>query len=595
MTFRVKIFAALATVGVLPVVLLGWLSFSVHRSELQRTVGRAQASIAEEAARSCERFVAGAVESLRLSVSALPLDQLTPQETFDVLRIPYRQLDFADVLVELESDGRQVTAPVYETSAPGKTVQFEPDDAALFFAHVPALLALQSGMAIGAPYAGRSGPLRLPVAIRLPGARVLAAELSLAALQKRVDEISRDGTVAFVATSRGAPLAHTEPSAVLTEDERSVAATPGSRLVQRADGQPWLASSAPVGGLGWSVVVLQRESEAFRAADQVRRYTIFWACVALLLTLVVGGLLSRRVTRPIDELRAGVRALEQHASAAVTVDSNDEFGELATAFNSMAAEIRRWNAELQARVDARTAELKAAQDQILRTRRLAALGSLGAGVAHELNNPLTAVSGFLALLRKDLAGSPSEELVRVAQEQTRRVSRIVSDLRVFAEQERSTVGRRFELAPPVQAAIDLYDEQIKARHIRVSTDLMPGVREAQGDPAQIQQVVAHLVQNAIYAMPDGGDLRVSLSDVSGDALKITVTDTGKGIPPDLRERIFDPFFTTKDQPSGVGLGLAVSHSIVEAHHGRLFVDSAEGHGATFTIVLPAAARAAHLA
>ena len=95
-------------------------------------------------------------------------------------------------------------------------------------------------------------------------------------------------------------------------------------------------------------------------------------------------------------------------------------------------------------------------------------------------------------------------------------------------------------------------------------------------------------------MPEGGTLKVSLSDVDGDALKLSVSDTGKGIPKSMRDRIFDPFFTTKDAPSGVGLGLSISHSIVEAHHGKLLVDSAEGSGATFTIVLPAAAAAAHL-
>ena len=121
-----------------------------------------------------------------------------------------------------------------------------------------------------------------------------------------------------------------------------------------------------------------------------------------------------------------------------------------------------------------------------------------------------------------------------------------------------------------------------------------GLREAQGDPSQIQQVVAHLLQNAIAAMPEGGELRIGLSEVGGDALKLTVTDSGKGIAPEMRERIFDPFFTTKEGASGVGLGLSISHSIVEAHHGKLLVDSAPGRGATFTILLPAAAPAAHL-
>ena len=110
----------------------------------------------------------------------------------------------------------------------------------------------------------------------------------------------------------------------------------------------------------------------------------------------------------------------------------------------------------------------------------------------------------------------------------------------------------------------------------------------------MQEAVGHLLQNAIAAMPQGGKLRVSLSDVDGDALRLSVSDTGKGIPSSMRDRIFDPFFTTKEQPSHVGLGLSISHRIVEAHHGKLLVDSAEGSGATFTIVLPAAAAAAHL-
>ena len=236
-----------------------------------------------------------------------------------------------------------------------------------------------------------------------------------------------------------------------------------------------------------------------------------------------------------------------------------------------------------------------AQDQILRTRRLAAIGSLGAGIAHELNNPLTAVAGLISLARKQLGEqSPQADTLKQALEQARRVSKIVSDLRQFAEQERSEGGRRFPLAQPVQGALDLYADMLREKRIDVRKELKEGLRDAQGDPVQIQQVIAHLVQNAIAAMPEGGELRIGLADVAGDALKLTVTDSGKGIAPEMRERIFDPFFTTKDGLAGVGLGLSISHSIVEAHHGKLLVESAPGQGATFTVLLPAAAPAAHL-
>jgi signal transduction histidine kinase len=525
-----------------------------------------------------------------------------------VLRIPYRQLDFVELLLLLDERGAPVAPAVYERGGtPGKPLQLDARDVDAFARRVPLALALETGAAIGAPYAASAtaeaaapgtaplGPTRLPVALRLSGTRVLAAAFSLAALQRRVEEISRDGVVAFVATEGGVPLAHAGRGAALSPDELALLKAPGTRLVRRSDGADWLAAAAPVGGLGWFVVVLQRTDVAFRAADLVRLYTLFWGVVALGLIALAGALLSRRVSEPIQRLREGVRALAEGRSATpVEIDSQQEFGELAQAFNQMASEIRRWNAELQARVDERTAELKAAQDQIARTRRLAALGSLGAGVAHELNNPLTAIAGLVALARGDLEGTPHAETLRLVQEQTRRVSKIVADLRVFAESERSSAGRRFALDGPIRFALEQHGDELRARNIVLSTDVRPGLREAQGDPAQIGQVVSHLVRNAIQAMPAGGELRIALTDVAGDALKLTVSDTGKGIPAVLHARIFDPFFTTKSEPGQVGLGLSLAHSIVEAHHGKLFVYSAEGRGATFTIVLPAAALAAHL-
>jgi signal transduction histidine kinase len=284
----------------------------------------------------------------------------------------------------------------------------------------------------------------------------------------------------------------------------------------------------------------------------------------------------------------------------VEASGKDEIADLGRAFAHMTGEVRRrdeeirgWNKELQRRVEERTDELKRAQDQILRTRRLAALGSLGAGLAHELNNPMTAITGYLAIIKKGLGDAPNAELITRAQEQAGRVTRVIEELRSFADQERVSHGQRFSLVRPVRAALDLYDERLRAAGIDVRTQLDETAPEAQGDPVQIQQVVAHLVENAINAMPQGGRLDVSLRSVDGDALKLRIADTGKGIPATIRERIFDPFFTTKEQAGRVGLGLSVSHSIVEAHHGQIFVESEEGVGAAISVLLPAA-KAAHL-
>ena len=592
MGFRVKIFAVLAGVGLLPAALLGWLSFSVNRAELEHSAGASQSAIAQEVARSSERFVLQAVESLRLSTSVLPLDALSDDELGTVLRIPYRQLDFLDALWVLGPDGRPLTRVVYESG--NQRPEPLPE---LLLRGAPLALALQAGTALGQPYS--TNPVRLPLALKLSATKLLAAEVSLAPLQKQLQQLSQNGTEAFVATQSGTLLAQGAPGALSADELALVKQGAGVNLVKRAGGVEWLAAAAPAGALGWTVVVAQPASLALHPAAVVRGYTIFWLGIAALLVVVLGLLLSRRVTEPIERLQASVKALLEGRAQQAEVESEDEIGQFARAFNSMAGEIvrrddeiRRWNAELQARVDQRTAELKAAQDQILRARRLAALGSLGAGVAHEVNNPLTAISGLASLLELELAGTKHAEPLRTLRQQVARVSKIIGGLRALTDQERAQAGRRFGVQEPVRAALNLFGEQLREKKITLHTELHDC--EAQGDPAQIQQAVQNLVENAIHAMPQGGELRIQLGGLDGDAVKLTVTDTGKGIPAALKERIFDPFFTTKDEPGGVGLGLPVSHQIIEAHHGRLMVDSTEGHGATFTIVLPAAAAAAHL-
>src|SRR5918912_3459332 len=226
---------------------------------------------------------------------------------------------------------------------------------------------------------------------------------------------------AFLAAQNGAVLAG---ATALSDEEKQLidgavaGRAPIARLLRRSDGTDWLAAAAPVGTMGWAVAVAQPATEAFSGAIRVRDYTVFWAAVALLLTAILGALLARGLSAPVRELSQGVRALaEGRYDQTVAVESRDELGQLADGFNHMSREIRRrddeiraWNSELQQRVDHRTAELKLAQDQILRTRRLAAIGSLGAGIAHELNNPLTAVAGLISLARKQLGdSSPQSE------------------------------------------------------------------------------------------------------------------------------------------------------------------------------------------
>ena len=613
MPFRSRVFLVLAVVGFVPLLVLGWLSFSVNRTELETTVGRAHEATAVAAARACERWVAQTIDSLRLSLSAISFDQLTPAEAATVLRIPYRQLEAVEAVALLDETGNALVPPLIEGKSGAQ--QLDQEDVDLFARHVPLAYATAAGTAIGPPYRGRSGAAHLAVAVRAgaPGPDgapllIVAAQLSLGQLERQMRELAQDGAVAYLVDRDGKVIAGT-PGSPLTAAELDLikgglaSSHALSRPLRRGNGADWLAAFAPLGDLGWGVVVAQPAARAFRPADRVRVYTLFWAGVTLALVALLGAFLSRGLAEPIRHLSLAATALtEGRYDHTAQVETNDELGRFAAAFNHMAREvrrrddeIRRWNAELQDRVERRTAELKEAQDQILRTRRLAALGSMAAGIAHELNNPLTALTGAAALLRHRLdPGGPHDPLLRILVEQSARVAQLGADLRRFADQEREQAGTRFPLAAPVRAALDSYKDELTGRRIELTTDLREAVPDTQGDPEQIQQAVSQLVRNAIQAMPEGGKLTVRLVDVEGEALKLSVSDTGKGIPAPIRERIFDPFFTTKDGHAGTGLGLSIAHTVVLAHHGKLTVESEEGRGATFTVLLPTAGAAAHL-
>jgi len=611
MRFRAKIGLVLLAVGVLPVALLGVVSWTVSRDELQRTVGRMQTQAAGDLALFTERFVSSSVERLRLAVAPILFDDYSRSELSAVLNIPYRQLPFVSILAGVDEANVPVAGPV-SVERPGEgdagREPISPADLDLFARQLPRAPAEAGATALSGSYRA-AGPLKLAVALRIGPGRTLAAEIVLREVEARLAELSSATSAAYLVDAQGAPIAGAAPGS-LTEEERRLSevgfarALSWSRLLHRGDGQRWLAAFAPIGRLHWGAVVAQPMVVAFSAAERLRIYTAEAAMAALVVALLIGAGLARTVTLPVARLSRGAAAIAEGRYDEITAPpaGKDELADLGRAFGRMVGELKRrddeirgWNRELQSRVDERTTELKAAQDQILRTRRLAALGSLGAGLAHELNNPMTAITGYLAILRKQLPpGAPEAELIGRAQEQATRVARVVEDLRAFADQERTNQGQRFALLRPVQDALALYEDRFRASGIALRTRVDGPLPDAQGDPVQIQQVVAHLLENAMNAMPAGGVLEVSLGTVDGEALRLRVADTGRGIPATIRERIFDPFFTTKEVPGRVGLGLSVSHSIVEAHHGKILVESEEGAGAAVTVLLPIAT-AAHLA
>jgi len=227
------------------------------------------------------------------------------------------------------------------------------------------------------------------------------------------------------------------------------------------------------------------------------------------------------------------------------------------------------------------ADLASAHDQLVRQERLAAIGQLASTVGHELRNPLGVISNAVYLLRGDLGPTPTaaaERHLATAEREVSAATVIVSDLLEFARERQPVVddvdvrGLLEEvlaiLPPPTGVTVDRTgDAAVTAR----------------GDREMLRQVLLNVIGNGYQAMPDGGRLTVDLASVDG-AVQIKISDTGVGMSDDAKERLFEPFFTTK--PRGVGLGLAVTKRIIEAHHGSITATSEEGQGTEFTVLLP---------
>jgi two-component system sensor histidine kinase HydH len=229
-------------------------------------------------------------------------------------------------------------------------------------------------------------------------------------------------------------------------------------------------------------------------------------------------------------------------------------------------------------------EVKKLQEEIRRKEKLAALGGLAAGVAHEIRNPLSSIKGIATYFGDKYGQERAErEMAEVMIREVDRLNRVISELLEFA--------RPAELNPTVTDvdqllahAIQLVQQDANLKHIDISTSKGSGVH-VKVDPDRFLQCMLNLFLNAIEAMPEGGLLRIGIFVHEDERVDIEITDTGRGIDAESLHRIFDPYFTTKT--TGTGLGLAIVHKIIEAHHGRIRVRSTPGKGTTFTISVPA--------
>jgi two-component system NtrC family sensor kinase len=330
--------------------------------------------------------------------------------------------------------------------------------------------------------------------------------------------------------------------------------------------------------------------------DLLRNTILIFLGIAIGVILIINFVavfLAKRISKPLQRLEEVAKKIENgDYRSNFLIKAPREIENLSTSLNRMAKELENeknelenWANTLENKVEQRTDELKKIHDQLYRSEKLASLGKLAAGVAHEINNPLTGVLTNSSLLLEDLEDSdPRKEDVQVIVNETIRCREIVKRLLDFARQTKPQ-KKLTNINQIIENIILLVRNQSSFRNITIKKSLCENIPKIMADLDQIQQVFINLVLNASEAMSNGGQLYIeSKLAANNDYIEIKFKDTGCGISDLDKAKIFDPFFTTKGH--GTGLGLSISYGIVERHGGKIIVDSIQGSGTIFTIFLP---------
>lgn len=377
-------------------------------------------------------------------------------------------------------------------------------------------------------------------------------------------------------------------------------------------GEPLIYAAAPIFNQGRfeGVVTLTTRREPVSALAR-RLITLTLALLALALisiTALLYFLFSQVLYRPIAALLAAMtEARTGKLDVTAPVHANDELGQLAVTFNHLLSQLRAMTAEREAyqkqleekvheatlELAERNAQLEDAsaalfeiQRELTKFERLAAAGQMAAQFAHEVGTPLNLISGHVQLLAARTAETKARERLELISSQIARIERIVRNMLDATRRPQPNL-ETLDLNALLRRIFEITAPTLATRQVELHTDLAEALPLIQADNEQLQQVFINLINNALDAMPLGGELHFKTA-VAGDSVLVSCRDTGEGIRAELKPRIFDPLFTTKLRGQGSGLGLAVAQQIIREHSGTIMVESTAGSGAEFQIHLPIA-------
>jgi len=338
-------------------------------------------------------------------------------------------------------------------------------------------------------------------------------------------------------------------------------------------------------------VSLKSMDEQIRAAEGKLLATGVSSVLAL--AILIKFLMGHFLNQPLRKLIAGTHRIAQgDLDFQIPVRSKDEIGVFAASFNQMTQDLKRaktsltdWGNRLELMVAERTRDLENAQQQLLRSEKLASLGKLSAGVAHEINNPLTGILTFSQLMMEQFPPESQEHQdLKVIVKETIRCRSIVRGLLEFARQS-SPEKQSVDINELLQEVLQIVSNQESFQNICLHKNIQADIPKVSVDKDQLKQVFFNIVVNAAEAMDGNGNLQIEAQHIPQKSqVALHFIDDGPGIDPENLNKLFDPFFTTKEM--GTGLGLAISYGIIKAHRGNIEIDSIPGKGTHVTITLP---------
>ena len=593
MTIRVRLVVIIVLVALVPLSVSAWTTLGVHRRALDSRVRALQVRTGEQAAAAAAQTFDGEVASIVRLVRTVPWRELSAAERDAAPWLIYRQVEDLAAVVLLDDAGQPIGpgAAIADDAAAGDLAARPRWSAADRAAMIRAVAGARTAVGPALIVPDRAVPI-VPIAIAVDdGGPVKTIAIALAL----------DATCAAVAAPATSVL-----HARLVDDRGGLLCGEGAALAPAPAAADRERTRAPAGH-GWAVLIDQDVDAILGPGRQIRTQTLCWLAIGFAAALGAGLLLARRIVGPVAALaRAAAELGVGNVAYRLPVGAGgDELTRLSAGFNRMGAEIQRrdadlqaWNERLQELVDARTRELAEAHEQLLRSQRVTAVGSLGAGFAHEINNPLTGVLGITQVLleraRREPARSGDARLLESMEKEALRIGDVVATLCRLTDDDGTEGGHvALDVNRVVDDTVALIERRVAGRSVALVRALgaLPPVL---GDPKELQEVLLHLIENALQAMPGAGRLAITTEVVDEHLVRLVVADTGAGIAPAHLSRIFDPFFTTKQSWRAPGLGLTTAFRIIEKHHGKIRVHSVVDEGTTMTVTLPAARREAHL-